>query len=146
MCWKHHVATVVISAANHIYLPISAKWQHNPVQLPAFLTCKLLVDLFAHLPRFWWQGDHFVARVGDWLLESILYIPLMVAGVVLQQPPTREAPDSHHLSTYETKSSSVTPVFCCSKNKFNISITWFKNQNLFIISYNRCLLTFALKP
>jgi len=39
----------------------------------------------------------------------------MVTGVVLQHPPTRQAPSSHHLLTYETKSLSVTPVFCCNK-------------------------------
>lgn len=40
---------------------------------------------------------------------------LMVFGVVLQQPPTREAPTSHHLPTYDTKSSSETPVFCWTR-------------------------------
>lgn len=34
----------------------------------------------------------------------------MVFGVVLQQPPIRDAPDSFHLHTYETKLSSETPV------------------------------------
>lgn len=51
------------------------------------------------------------------LLERVRYMPLMVLGVVLQQPPTREAPTSHHLLTYETKSSSETPVFCCNRKK-----------------------------
>lgn len=41
---------------------------------------------------------------------------LIVLGVVLQHPPTREAPASHHVFTYETKSSSETPVFCCIGN------------------------------
>lgn len=46
---------------------------------------------------------------------------LIVFGVVLQQPPTREAPTSHHLFTYDTKSSSETPVFCCNSKKIKLT-------------------------
>lgn len=35
---------------------------------------------------------------------------LIVFGVVLQQPPMREAPASCHLFTYDMKSMSETPV------------------------------------
>lgn len=62
-----------------------------------------------------YYGSRAAAAAAD-LLERVLYMALMVFGVVLQQPPTRDAPSSHHLSTYETKSSSETPVFCCNKN------------------------------
>lgn len=40
----------------------------------------------------------------------------MVWGVVRQQPPTSDAPASHHLFTYETKSLSEIPVCCCKKS------------------------------
>lgn len=47
-----------------------------------------------------------VDRVG-----RVLQMALIVFGVVLQQPPTSDAPISHHLFTYETKSISGTSVF-----------------------------------
>jgi hypothetical protein len=54
---------------------------------------------------------------------------LIVFGVVRQQPPTREAPTSHHLSTYETKSSSETPVCCCNKIKAEAALLWGLHKN-----------------
>lgn len=68
----------------------------------------LVLTMFSHCSYGWnWVG---------FLLESVLYMALIVCGVVRQQPPTREAPSSHHLPTYETKSSSSTPVFTCHTN------------------------------
>lgn len=42
---------------------------------------------------------------------------LMVFGVVLQQPPMREAPASRHLLTYGTKSTSEIPVDSCNRKR-----------------------------
>ena len=61
--------------------------------------------------------------VADLLSDRVRYIALMVFGVVLQQPPTREAPTSHHLLTYDTKSSSETPVFCCNTDTSIIAVS-----------------------
>ena len=63
-----------------------------------------------------WEGKrgHYEDRAGD-LLERVLYMALIVLGVVRQQPPTRAAPISHHLFTYDTKSLSDMPVFCCNR-------------------------------
>lgn len=43
-------------------------------------------------------------------MEIALEIALMVVGVVLQQPPIRLAPASRHFPTYDTKSTSPTPL------------------------------------
>ena len=48
---------------------------------------------------------------------------LIVLGVVLQQPPTSDAPISHHLFTYDTKSTSGTPVFFCDRTISEIEVT-----------------------
>jgi hypothetical protein len=68
------------------------------------------------------HNSYYGSRAAADLLERVLYMALMVFGVVRQQPPTREAPTSHHLSTYDTKSSSETPVCCCNKIKAEGSV------------------------
>lgn len=47
---------------------------------------------------------------------------LIVFGVVLQQPPTREAPSLRQLSTCDTNPSSETPVFCCNTSMCKVTV------------------------
>lgn len=60
---------------------------------------------------------------------------MMVFGVVLQQPPIRDAPDSFHLHTYGTKLSSETPVAGYKSKKKKKK----KNVQEFIVSGLSCM-------
>lgn len=65
--------------------------------------------------RPWGHLQLCVEKCSDQRFERALEIALMVFGVVLQQPPTREAPMSRHFFTYDTKSTSETPLDCLKR-------------------------------
>lgn len=66
------------------------------------------------------RTQNWMVVAEDDLVERALVIALIVLGVVLQQPPIRQAPSSHHFPTYDTKSSSATPADCCNRKVHNI--------------------------
>lgn len=61
------------------------------------------------------RADQLVSMVVEATVsfDNAIEIDRIVFGVVRQQPPTMQAPASLHFSTYDTKSSSETPVDSC---------------------------------